>query len=333
MITLIASFHAIADNYLHLGMFSKHFEDKNYNEVHNLVGLEFDGYFLHRFKNSQGDATYFAGKIKRDSACLDNLCFGYSLGVMKGYNFKEYLPSLLGVISYEFNGFGADLSCFPTVVCAINFKVSDKAFDTVNLTPLWNAQGYLEVSLDHYDPDDPGRYGYSRNNGADYQLKLYITENAYMKWGYSMTDSTIKPDQTNEKFPVGWKTGKPSTLLSKGYFSGGYTFNFFSIGVSYNQATIQENFIDMTQAGRPVVSLPKRRHEGFGVHISKDYQLSDKTSIHAELAVIDTLITDTRITAELRHKLTKNIEITARTIDYEKWNSSHYQLGIRYRFN
>jgi hypothetical protein len=333
ILLLLTSMQTLCENQIHLGMFSTHFEDGSYNEVHNLIGLEFDSFFLHRFKNSNGETNYFLGKIKRDGVCIDKLCLGYSYGIMKGYEFEEYLPAIFGVISYERDSAGFDISCFPSIVCAIQFRFSDEAFKALDLIPIWDAKGYLEVALDHYDSDDPSRYGYHRNNGADYQLKLYLKDKTYLKWGYTSTDATIKADQSNNKFPSGWKTKDPSTILSKGYFMAGHDFDSFSLGVSYNQVSIQENVLDINQDSFPLSELPKTTHNGYGVHASKNFKLSDNTNAYLELAVIDTLITDSRITAELRHNITDSLEVTLRTIDYEKWNSSHYQLGIRYRFN
>jgi len=97
---LIVSNHSLSENWLHLGMISKH-PESGMNEKHDLIGIEIDNYFLYKFDNSFNDTSYYLGKINRDVFCLDNLCAGYSHGIIKGYEFKELSPVAFVVLSYK----------------------------------------------------------------------------------------------------------------------------------------------------------------------------------------------------------------------------------------
>lgn len=327
LLLLLLSFTVSAENYVHLGMWSQHSES-GLNETHNLVGIEINGYFIHQFENSMSDTAYYAGIIERDGYCLDKLCLGYSYGVLKGYSFKELTPIAFAVLSFENNGVGFDLSCLPGTVCALQLRFSDKAFNYLNINPPWQTKGYLELSLDSFDPDGEGKFGFSRNNGVAYDAKIYLTDNIFLKGSYTTTDSTVAPDQGDEKFQATWITQNPSQIDSRGSIQIGKDYKNLSIGLSYNQISIQENIINLNN--RELLSLPETHHRGFGVHISKDYQFTENLSFYAEAAIVDDLITDLRLTVETRYKITDALEITLRTIDYERWNMSQYQLGLRY---
>lgn len=115
------STNALSEDWMHLGAWSKHPKVER-NETHNLIGVEIDSYFLHKFNNSFKNTSYYLGKVRRDKYCLDDLCLGYSYGIVHGYLSKKIFPIVMPVISYDFNGIGADISCIPGKVCAIQFR-------------------------------------------------------------------------------------------------------------------------------------------------------------------------------------------------------------------
>ena len=122
LLTLILfSTNVLSDNYIHGGMWSKH-PVEGLNERHNLIGIEIDGYFLHKFENSFNDTSYFVGKIDRDILCFEKLCAGYSVGVLHGYEVREFMPVVFAVFSYEIDRFGVDINYLPDIVTTIQFR-------------------------------------------------------------------------------------------------------------------------------------------------------------------------------------------------------------------
>ena len=71
-----------------------------------------------------------------------------------------------------------------------------------------------------------------------------------------------------------------------------------------------------------IVDTPQTHYRGFGAHISQDYQLSDNWSFYVEAAIVDDLIADLSLTLDTRYKITDNLELSIRTIEYERWNMS-----------
>jgi len=329
ILLLLLSFTVSAENYLHLGMWSSHPGDSDLNETHNLVGIEFDRKFIYKFENSMGDTAYFGGYIKRDMLCYEQLCLGASAGVMYGYG--DDLEAIgFGVISYEKHGIGFDISFLPDVVTAIQFRFSDEAFDDLGILAPWDAKGYLELSLDHFDPDGKGSWGYDRNNGATYDVKL-TSDDWFIKLSYTTTNFSTHPDQGLLKYTQAWRTSNASQISSRGSIQIGKDYEYFSLGLSTNQVSIQENYYDHSTEGiGKFTSVDNKHHRGLGAHFSTDYQVSRNWSIYGEAAVINDLITDLRLTFETRYKITDNFELTLRWIDFENWNMSQAQLGWRW---
>lgn len=332
ILLLLLSFTVSAENWVHLGMWSHH-QEEGLNETHNLVGIEIDGYFIHKFENSMKDTAYYAGVMKRDGYCIDKLCLGYSYGLIKGYSFKEVSPIAFGVISYEYEGIGADIEILPGEVYALRLRFSDKAFQYLDFNAPWETKGYMELSWDHFDPDGKGAWGFERNNGAAYDVKLYTSKDWFIKLGYTTTNFGTHPEQGLLKYSQAWRTGNQSQVSSRGFIQIGKDFDYFSLGLSTNQVSIQENYYDHTTEGLgKFTSVDNKHHRGFGAHISTDYQLSENWSIYTEAAIINDLITDIRLTLETRYKIIDELELTLRWIDWERWNMSQAQLGLRYNF-
>lgn len=67
-----------------VGAWSTHFDtDHEYNEQHNLVAVEYNGYVAGYFKNSHDrDTVFLAKEFKKDTAIGE---FGVMAGVMRGY--------------------------------------------------------------------------------------------------------------------------------------------------------------------------------------------------------------------------------------------------------
>ncbi len=328
LILFLLSTSVLSENYVHLGMWSQH-PEKGLNETHNLVGIEIDGYFIHKFENSIKQTAYYAGVIEREGYCIDKLCLGYSYGALQGYSFKELTPIAYAVISYEKYGIGADISCLPGTVCAIQFRFSDKVFEYLDVDSPWNAKGYMELSLDHFDPDGEGELGFERNNGASYDIKLYLTDDVFIKGNYTQTDFGAQPDQGDEKFTPVWQTQTPSQVSSTGYIEVGKDFGSFTVSTSFNQISIQENTLNRNTG--KLTQTPNKHHRGFGVHVGTNYQLTENVTLELEAAIVDRVVRDLKLTVGTTYKLTDNLDLTVRTIDWERWNMTQYQVGLRYR--
>lgn len=327
LLLLLLSFSVSAENWVQMGMRSFH-PEKGLNEQNHSIGIEIDTYFIQKFENSMKDTAYYLGKYERDGYCLDKLCLGYSYGLLKGYSFKEVTPIAFAVISYEYEGIGADVSCIPGTVCAIQLRFSENFIKDLGINSPFDTKGYFEVSWDSFDPDGESSLGYERSNGVTYDAKIYLTDNVYLKGSYTNTDFGAQPDINEGQFTPVWQTGKPSQIDSRGSIQIGQDFEWLSIGVSYNQISIQESYLNRETL--KVTDTPETHYRGFGAHFSKGYQLSEDWSFYGEAAIVSDLITDLRLTLETRYKLTDNIELTVRWIDGERWNMSQAQLGLRW---
>ncbi|HSV43088.1 MAG TPA: hypothetical protein VLJ10_00910 [Candidatus Bathyarchaeia archaeon] len=103
----------MAPNAVYLGMWSLHFSaDSDYRTIHNLVGLQYKGYFLGTFANSHSHQVFVAGiarTIARKELGKDwAMEAGYKIGPMYGYRrgIPEYhrfsvLPAACFGISYR----------------------------------------------------------------------------------------------------------------------------------------------------------------------------------------------------------------------------------------
>jgi len=327
IIFLLISTQVSAKNYIHLGMWSKHFSDSGLNERHNLIGIEIDNNFIYKFKNSHNDTAYYAGKIKRDGVCSGKLCLGYSYGVMQGYEFSNVTPIVFGVISYEVDGIGADITCLPKVVCAIQFKFSDEVFDWTGIDAPWDSEGYFEISLDHYDPDYSNLLGFDKNNGVSYDFKLYTTDSTYMKANYTTTVSNTALERGTY---VSRRENPPSKIYSQGAIELWNEYDNYNLGVSYNQIFIQRN---ITNQDTGIFSAHKKSHHtGIGLHISKSFMPSENIEIYTEVAIIERSVVDLKMIGEIKYKLNEQYSLILRTVDWERVNYSQYQLGLRYNF-
>ena len=327
ILLLLLSFTVSAENWVHMGMISKH-PESGMNEKHDLIGIEIDNYFLYKFENSFNDTSYYLGKIKRDLFCLDNLCAGYSYGIIKGYEFKELSPIAFAVFSYEKYGVGMDISYLPGVVTSLQLRFNGESFQNLGINSPFGTKGYFELSYDSFDPDGESSLGFERSTGVTYDAKIYLSDEIFLKGSYTTTDFGTQPTISDEKYTPVWRTGIPSQIDSRGSIQIGRDYEWITIGVSYNQISIEENYLNLNT--RKYTSTPETHHRGFGAHFSKSYTLTDNFSLYTEAAIVSDLITDLKLTIETRYKITDNIELTLRTIDYERWNYSQYQIGIRF---
>ena len=81
---ICASLNAGADSFfVHVGAWSQHFSGSDYNESHNLLAAEHQGYIAGYFKNSYGeDSGFIAKRFVRD---YGHWQAGVTVGAVHGY--------------------------------------------------------------------------------------------------------------------------------------------------------------------------------------------------------------------------------------------------------
>jgi len=124
ILLLLFSINSVADNYVHISMFSHHVKDSyKYRQDHNLIGIEIDEKFIHSFINSQNDRSFYIGRIRRDYKCSGNWCLNYNYGILTGYDMGPYkwTPMFFPIISYD-NDVKFDITIVPSVVYSIQFR-------------------------------------------------------------------------------------------------------------------------------------------------------------------------------------------------------------------
>jgi len=116
-----------------LGLWSKHFHSTDdYRTRHNLVGIQYQGYFLATFANSYSRQIYAAGAARtifeKDLGRHWRLDAGYRIGPMYGY--REGAPNLAGLsvlpvgcIGLTYHRIGIDLNLVPGNALSVNFRI------------------------------------------------------------------------------------------------------------------------------------------------------------------------------------------------------------------
>lgn len=106
---------------LNLGLWSHHWRDGDYNETHDLIGVEIAEYSVATYENSYGRETWLLTKRVRE-ACDGRLCYEWQAGLVHGYR-DTTLPILFPRIRYEVtNNSEIYLTGFPGYVTAVGFR-------------------------------------------------------------------------------------------------------------------------------------------------------------------------------------------------------------------
>lgn len=125
-------------NLIAAGMWSKHFSSsKNYREVHNLGGLQYNGIFAGTFTNSHSKQVFtiaIARTIMKKQLKKDLLFdVGYKIGPMYGY--KEGAPDIGGFsilpffcLGLTYHNVGASLNLFPSSAVSFNTYINMDLF-------------------------------------------------------------------------------------------------------------------------------------------------------------------------------------------------------------
>lgn len=100
--------------WLHTGMLSKHLSASNYNEDHELIGLEYNDWFVGYYPNSFHDDSFFIFKNYRRWQLADKIHLGGRVGILSGYDFgvdiagTELTPVIIPTLFLDFEPVSVD---------------------------------------------------------------------------------------------------------------------------------------------------------------------------------------------------------------------------------
>lgn len=107
--------------WVHRYMWSHHFDDKDLNETHNLIGLEYNDWLVARYYNSDYRNTTLIAKYfdKCTDISIFNACGGLLLGVANGYTYindGDYAPYAIPTLRLSYKRLGIELNGIPSVM-------------------------------------------------------------------------------------------------------------------------------------------------------------------------------------------------------------------------
>ena len=108
-----------------IGQWSKHEVEGEYNEVHNLIGFEYNDLGYVNFKNSYGKQAH-AIAYSPEYYTNNYLELGVSYGIVYGYEQVEIFPMVMPKMTLKYKNFPVklDVNYVPTVVMTAGFRVT-----------------------------------------------------------------------------------------------------------------------------------------------------------------------------------------------------------------
>ena len=107
-----------------IGQWSRHEVEGEYNEVHSLIGFEYNDWGYVNFKNSYGKQTH---AVAYSPEYYENnyLELSVSYGLVYGYEQVEIFPMIMPKMTLKYKDFPVklDLNYVPTVVMTAGFRV------------------------------------------------------------------------------------------------------------------------------------------------------------------------------------------------------------------
>jgi len=123
-----------ARNAVAIGMWSRHFyAHSDYRTTHNLVGIQYNGFFAGTFANSHSHQVFTAGIARavyqKDLGSGFLFEAGYKLGPMYGYregipNFHRWSVLPLACFSFSFHNVGIDINLVPGNALSFNGRIN-----------------------------------------------------------------------------------------------------------------------------------------------------------------------------------------------------------------
>lgn len=113
--------------YIHFGMLSKHFDDKEHNEDHELIGLEWRNWYAGYYPNSDDLDSYFIFRNYRWFHLFSKVHLGARIGAITGYDFLKEIPGtkitpvLIPALFLDYQPVSVDFNILGPVV-SVEFK-------------------------------------------------------------------------------------------------------------------------------------------------------------------------------------------------------------------
>lgn len=128
IIILMFCQNSFADElYLHIGMLSKHFTSGDYNEDHELIGIEYNDWYVGYYPNSNYDDSFFIFKNYRWWQLSEHVHLGGRVGLLSGYDFgadvggTEVAPVVIPALFLDFEPVSVDFNLLGAVY-SVEFK-------------------------------------------------------------------------------------------------------------------------------------------------------------------------------------------------------------------
>lgn len=108
-----------------IGQWSKHEVKGEYNEVHSLIGFEYNDFGYINFKNSYGKQSH-AIAYSPEYYTNNYLELGVSYGIVYGYEQVKLFPMVMPKMTLKYKDFPIklDFNYVPTVVMTAGFRVT-----------------------------------------------------------------------------------------------------------------------------------------------------------------------------------------------------------------
>lgn len=113
--------------WIHFGMLSKHFTSGDYNEDHELIGIEYNDWYVGYYPNSNFDDSFFIFKNYRWWQLSEHIHLGGRVGLLSGYDFgveiagTEVAPVLIPTLFLDFEPVSIDFNLLGAIY-SVEFK-------------------------------------------------------------------------------------------------------------------------------------------------------------------------------------------------------------------
>ncbi len=124
---MLLSLSCYGDTWIHTGMLSKHFTGGEYNERHNLIGIEHDQWYVGYYNNSFNDDSFFLFRTYRWKPVFTNIKFGWKYGAISGYDNgiemfgTEVTPAFIPTLFFDYEPVSIDFNMLGSIY-SVEFK-------------------------------------------------------------------------------------------------------------------------------------------------------------------------------------------------------------------
>lgn len=159
---------------------------------------------------------------------------------------------------------------------------------------------------------------------------------------YSAANPDYKPFESTFGIAISGEWAFNNGLFLSGYHSntnfkpggpdaGGATVKSWTeIGLGYSFHSQWGDFYSLLTLEN--IEAINKTFKGYGAHFGYRNNFADDWSALLQLGYIDTEFKDWQLVAKLQYDVTKNIGLTLRLRDYDKWDHTIYEAGIVFKF-